>query len=401
MGQWPVIRQPVHTPAHSTCLSQFLQVPNRKLPILLYFTGMNKRLAILAIHGLGCILFLALPYLIADGGLTKLAELPHNPHEQRNVLSYVLAVLFFYLNYFVLIPRFYFRKQYGLYGLCVLCCFLMFWQTLSVVNRGLLSDPGGRLDGLPPPNARYGPPNRPVRPPGTQRGHQPPGLPPEGSQTVFLFVAGGLLSLAVRVNNRLRKTEQEKIQTELSYLKAQINPHFLFNTLNSIYALALVESPATADALVNLSSFLRYVIQDSQQHQVSLRHEIDYIRQYIALQKLRLDDTVQVDFRFDGTVNGQRIAPLLLISFIENAFKYGVSPQEPSAIGIVIAVHDQELTCHITNNKVRVFQPTAVASGIGLANTRARLALLYPRRHQLHISDTADRFTVDLSLILL
>lgn len=361
---------------------------------------MNKRLAILAIHGLGCILFLALPYLFADDGLTRLAEVPHNPHEQRNVLSYALAILFFHLNYFVLIPRFYFRKQYGLYGLCVLGCFFVFWQTLSVVNRGLMTAPPGQRNGPPQPGAEYRPPNRPVRPPGPQPGQRPPGLPPEGSQTVFLFVAGGLLSLAIRVNNRLQQTEQEKIQAELSYLKAQINPHFLFNTLNSIYALALVESPATANALVNLSSFLRYVIQDSQQNQVSLRHELDYIRQYIALQKLRLDDTVQVDFSLDGTVNGQQIAPLLLISFIENAFKYGVSPQEPSAIGILIAVQGQELTCHVTNNKVRVFQPTAVASGIGLANTRARLALLYPRRHQLHISDTSERFTVDLSLTL-
>ena len=358
---------------------------------------MNKRLAILATHGLGCILFLALPYLIADDGLIKLAEVPHNPHEQRNVLSYVLAILFFYLNYFVLIPRFYLRKRYGLYGVCIVSCFFIFWQTLSVVNRGLMTVPAGQRDGPPWPGMEVGPPDRPVRPPGPR----PPGLPPEGSQTIFLFLAGGLLSLAIRVNNRLQQTEQEKIQTELSYLKAQINPHFLFNTLNSIYALALVESPATADALVNLSSFLRYVIQDSQQNLVSLRHELDYIRQYIALQKLRLDDTVQVDFRLDGTVNGQRIAPLLLISFIENAFKYGVSPQEPSAIAIHIAVQNEELSCHVTNNKVRVFQPTAVASGIGLTNTRARLALLYSGRHQLHISDTPERFTVDLSLTLL
>ena len=127
---------------------------------------MNKRLAILATHGLGCILFLALPYLIADDGLIKLAELPHNPHEQRNVLSHVLAILFFYLNYFVLIPRFYFRKQYGLYGLWVLGCFLVVWQILSVVNRGLLTASTEQPGGPPQPGAAYRPRNRPARLPG-------------------------------------------------------------------------------------------------------------------------------------------------------------------------------------------------------------------------------------------
>ena len=213
-------------------------------------------------------------------------------------------------------------------------------------------------------------------------------------------MAGGLLSLAIRVNNRLRETEREKIETELAYLKAQINPHFLFNTLNSIYSLAIVESPATADALVKLSSFLRYVIQDSQKNLVSLRHEVDYIGQYMALQELRLGDTVQIDFTVDGQVDGQQIAPLLLISFIENAFKYGVSPQESSIICTTISVENRELNCRVTNNKVRVFQPTAVASGIGLTNTKARLELLYPNRHRLHISDTPEQFTVDLSLTL-
>ena len=284
---------------------------NQTLAVLPYFTGMNKRLATLFVHGLGCLLFLALPYLFADDGLVKLVGLPHNPHEQRNVLSYALAILFFYLNYYVLIPRFYFRQRYGLYGLAVLGCFMVVWQTLSVVNNGLLTAPVGQLSTPPPPRPGGDgpPPNRPPRLPGKPPGAKPPGLPPEGSQTVFLFVAGGLLSLAIRVNNRLRQTEREKIQTELSYLKAQINPHFLFNTLNSIYSLAIVESPATADALVKLSSFLRYVIQDSQQGQVSLRHELDYIRHYIALQQLRLDDTVRVNLAIEGTVNGQQIAP--------------------------------------------------------------------------------------------
>lgn len=227
-----------------------------------------------------------------------------------------------------------------------------------------------------------------------------PGLPSELSQTFFLMLAGLLMALALRTNDRWRETEREKIQTELSYLKAQINPHFLFNTLNSIYSLAIIESPPTADAIAQLSSFLRYVIQDSQQDRVSLAKELDYIGQYIALQKLRLGDTATIEFTVYGLANGKQIVPLLLISFIENAFKYGVSPEEPSTIQIRITLHDNELLCHVFNKKVRVFQPTAVASGIGRANTQARLQLLYPNRHRLVIQDNAAQFTVDLSLTL-
>ena len=363
---------------------------------------MTNRIPPVVIHLLGCLTFLALPYLLADNGWSKLAELAYNPHEQRNLLSYGLTIPFFYLNYYVLIPWFYFRKQYALFGLCVLGALLISQQVLSVVNRGLLTEPVERMQEPPPPLRRTGnaPRNRPPRPPGGRPGPEPPGLPPESVQTLFLFLAGGLLSLVIRVNNRWREAERERIQTELSYLKAQINPHFLFNTLNSIYALAITESPDTADALIQLSSFLRYVVQDSQKNRVSLRHELDYIGHYLALQKLRLGDTVRVDFTVDGSVNGQQIAPLLLISFIENAFKYGVSPQQLSIIQIVISVVSDELTCHVTNRKVRVFQPNAVSSGIGLPNTKARLALLYPNQHQLQISDLPDSFTVDLSLTL-
>lgn len=361
---------------------------------------MNNRLSHLAIHVLGCLTFLALPYLFASNGLDKLSELPYNPHEQRNIISYVLTIGFFYTNYYVLIPALYFRRKYVLYGTCALGCFLLIESILVSINR---------QNGMPPPDGRTAQPppfphqgQRPLPPGEYFPGHSPEqrGLPSELSQTFFLTVAGFLMALALRINSRWRETEQEKTVAELSYLKAQINPHFLFNTLNSIYSLAIVESPATADALVKLSAFLRYVIQESQKNLVSLQNELGYIAQYIDLQKLRLGDTAVVDFRVQGTASGKQIVPLLLISFIENAFKYGVSPEEPSSIQIAITILDRTLSCHIFNKKVRVYQPTAVASGIGLTNTKARLAIQYPGRHQLVIQDLPDSFTVDLSLTL-
>ncbi|ADB38262.1 sensor histidine kinase [Spirosoma linguale] len=363
---------------------------------------MNNRFSQIAIHLLGCLTFLALPYVFADDGFARLAELPYNPHEQRTQVSYLLTIGFFYVNYYVLIPRLYFARRYVLYAVASVGCFLLIESTLAAINRRAYRPPVRPSFSAPPPNAAYRhegiqgtyPPSLP--PPGQRQ----PGLPSELAQTFFLTLAGFLMALALRVNSRWRETEQEKIQTELSYLKAQINPHFLFNTLNSIYSLAIIESPQTAAALVELSSFLRYVIQESQKNRVSVHNELDYIRQYIALQRLRLGDTAQIEFTVEGSPGSQQIAPLLLISFIENAFKYGVSPEEPSTIRIGIRLEEQAIHCHVFNKKVRIFQPTAVASGIGLTNTKARLQLLYPTHHQLRINDLADRFTVDLSITL-
>ncbi|MFD2935041.1 sensor histidine kinase [Spirosoma flavum] len=382
---------------------------------------MNNRLSQIAIHLLSCLTFLALPYVFAENGFAKLAEIPDNRHEQRNVVSYLLTIAFFYINYYILIPKLFFNRKYVLYALGSVGCFVLIQSILVGINRQgsgpptrhQAPPPREEMERRPPPPFPEGnrsplppdrfsederPPLAPDRFPASSR--QQPGLPSELSQTFFLTLVGFLLALALRVNNRWRETEREKIQTELSYLKAQINPHFLFNTLNSIYSLAIIESPPTADAIVNLSSFLRYVIQESKKNQVPLRNELDYIGQYIALQKLRLGDTVQLDFTIEGNANGKQIVPLLLISFIENAFKYGVSPEEPSSIQLAISINNNDLRCYVVNKKVRVFQPTAVASGIGLTNTKARLQLLYPDRHRLVISDKPDSFTVDLSITL-
>jgi hypothetical protein len=368
------------------------------------FARMNRTASLIAIHLFGCLTFLALPYIFVEDGFSKLSELAYNPHEQRNVLSYLLTIAFFYTNYFILIPRFFFGKNYVIYGLSVLACFFVIEQTLAGVNRRGIMPPSRSQP--PPERMEQRPPfemgNRPPMPPtGFPRpGSQQPGLPPEISQTFFLFLIGFLLSLAIRVNNRWRETEREKLNTELSYLKAQINPHFLFNTLNSIYSLALEQSDRTAEAITRLSSLMRYVIQDAAVKQVPLAKEFEYISHYVALQKLRLDETVQIDFSIIGSPNGQQIAPLILISFIENAFKYGVNPSEDSLIEINLTIHESELHCHVFNKKVRISQDTVTTSGIGLTNTKSRLALVYSNRHRLQISNQPNDFTVDLYLTL-
>lgn len=333
---------------------------------------MKNRLLTIAAHVLGGLAFLALPYIFAPEGFSPF----DNPHEHTKLSSYLLILVYFYLNYLLLIPRLFFTRQYVWFGVCSLVCF---WVIAFVI--------GGQ--GPPPPGMHGYPGPHPMP-------HPPMDI--DLSQKFFLFLLALFLSLSLRIADRWRAAEKARLSTELSYLKAQINPHFLFNTLNSIYSLALEKSDATADAIVRLSSFMRYVIREAHDDRVALPKELDYISHYVALQQLRLDDTATVDFQVSGDPAGLEIAPLLLISFIENAFKYGVNPDGKSGIRIRVDILGDTLHLLVENSKVRVFQDEQ--TGIGLENTRARLRLLYPRRHELTIRDEGTTFAVNLTLRL-
>lgn len=305
--------------------------------------------------------FLALPYIFAPGGFSQLLEITYNPHERTNFLSYLLMLGFFYLNYYLLIPKLYFAKKYLGYALSTVFSFgIIVFMLISVDRRGEvrgLSFPAEpqphvfREERRPPEFAQSQP--HPFPSPPMQK------KPPFGfelSHALFLFLVGIFVSLSLRINDRLKQTEREKLNTELSFLKAQINPHFLFNILNTIYSLAIEQSNKTADAVVKLSSLMRYVMREADTEFVPLMKELNYIENYVALQQLRLDDTAEIDFKIKGRPNGQQIAPLILISFIENAFKYGVNPQEnhgyrcifPSQRIIYICVHSIRKCAYFT-----------------------------------------------------
>lgn len=326
--------------------------------------------------------FLALPYIFAPTGFPGLAELERNSHERTNFVSYLLMLAFFYANYYYLIPRFYFNKKYISYSAFILISFLIIIFFIFALDK---------QPGAPPPFPHHSPK--------IMQFEKPPGGF-DNSQTLFLFLVGLVVSFALRINDRLKRSEQEKLHTELSYLKAQINPHFLFNTLNSIYSLAIEKSDRTADAVVMLSSLMRYVIRDASESLVPLNKEIEYIKNYVSLQKFRLDDTVLIDFEVNGNFMNKQIAPLILISFIENAFKYGVNPEQKSLIKITISMDNEDLILHVCNNKVRINHSEESSGGIGINNTRTRLQLLYPAKHQLTIQDNAEDFVIDLKLNL-
>ncbi|MEL1239956.1 sensor histidine kinase [Flavobacterium flavipallidum] len=221
------------------------------------------------------------------------------------------------------------------------------------------------------------------------------GPPTQYSHTVLVYLIGVISSLLFAINNRLRNVEKEKIQSELSFLKAQINPHFLFNTLNSIYALAIKKDDKTADAVVQLSELMRYIITNANDDVIALDKELNYIDNFIQLQKTRLGNTVKIKYELDGIVYGKCITPLILISFIENAFKHGVNPNQDSEININITILEDFLTLFVSNNKVDSVQSQ---SGIGLQNTIDRLNHLYPKNHELLIDDSQNKYTVTLKI---
>ncbi|GBL35591.1 uncharacterized sensor-like histidine kinase SE_0166 [Filimonas sp.] len=219
---------------------------------------------------------------------------------------------------------------------------------------------------------------------------------------LFLYLIGIFITLYLRIKMNLEAIEVEKNNAEISYLKSQINPHFLFNTFNSIYSLAIKENAErTANGMLKLSGMMRYVVSESSSDFVPLEKELTYINNFIELQKLRLDKGVKLNYELDGSFEDKRIAPLLLIPFIENAFKHGVNPDEDSSIIIRIIIDEDKLHLFVENNKVTTHHEMNEKMGFGIGNTRNRLKLLYPSNHTIVIIDTNRKYQVNLKLNLL
>lgn len=201
-------------------------------------------------------------------------------------------------------------------------------------------------------------------------------------------------------NKELQKLNTE---TELKFLKSQINPHFLFNTLNSLYALSLQKSDRTPELVLKLSDILRYVLYDSTEHMVPLDKEINYLKSYLDLEQIRYGDRVDIQLDIDGEVRGKEIAPLLFIPFVENSFKHGFGNNTlPGYLKIKISSDQEEIRVVISNsvNGKKASDSEEYSGGIGLANVRKRLKLLYPNTHRIELTETENSFEVTLLLKL-
>lgn len=202
----------------------------------------------------------------------------------------------------------------------------------------------------------------------------------------------------IKNQNEKRNLENANLFAEVNFLKSQINPHFLFNTLNSIYSQAHARSENTEFSVLKLSELLRYSLYDSGADRVPLGDDIQYIRNYIDLQRLRLSPKVQLNFNVGGYPEGKYIAPLLLINFIENAFKHGISYSQPSIINIDIKIFEETLTLVVSNPIVE--RDRFAPGGLGLRNVTRRLELLYPHQYKLLFHHSGDQYTVNLKVPL-
>lgn len=198
----------------------------------------------------------------------------------------------------------------------------------------------------------------------------------------------------------LQRIAVEKLQAEVNFLRSQVNPHFLFNILNNLYALTLKKSDLAPDMVLKLSEMMEYMLYDSDEARVPLEKEIGYLKSYIELEKLRCGDHSDIALEINGTPNGQEIAPLLLLPLVENAFKHGVGKQADQAwLHGTLNLEPAAVEMTIENNKPTA-PPTGQKGGIGLANLRKRLDLLYPGLHRLQIEEQPTRFRVTLQISL-
>jgi sensor histidine kinase YesM len=307
----------------------------------------------------------------------------------KNVVIYGIL---FYLNYLVLAPRFFFNGKLLIYVFSVLLMVVAFFFISIYAHEMIMGsiepvqDDINTLDSEPDSGPSY------------FLLHIYNHL--LGSSIVIMLSLGlGLLSRRVELEKSQKELESEKLNSELAFLKSQISPHFLFNTLNNIYSLIESNTADAQDAVIKLSKLMRYILDESEQEQISLAQEITFMNNYIDLMKIRLLKKVDLNLEFPGDHQELYIPPLLFIPFIENTFKHGVSYRGESFINVSLSVDEKELNFSC-RNKLFSSKPGQDLSerGVGLDNARKRLNLLYPDRHELRIDEVDGNFQVNLKI---
>ncbi len=225
--------------------------------------------------------------------------------------------------------------------------------------------------------------------------------------SAFIFAGAStivkIISDWVRYQRDRKELQTQTMQSELRFLKSQINPHFLFNTLNSLYALTLKKSDKAPEIVIKLSEMMRYMLYECNEKKVFLSKEVQYIRNYLDLEELRQGKNVDIDFLVKGQVGDQKIAPLMFIPFLENSFKHGLNNSiEHGFVHIELDVNRLQIHLSIENSKAETLplQTHRRSGGIGLVNVRRRLNILYPNQYELKIADAPNTYKVDLRIDL-
>ncbi len=227
--------------------------------------------------------------------------------------------------------------------------------------------------------------------------------------TMFLNFFGILIlaltfGSAIRISRDSFVRRQEEKNAQLKLLKAQLNPHFLFNTLNNLYGLSVLKSDKLPELMLKLSNLLRYSLYDTKETYVSLEKELQYLEDYMSLEKIRLEDQTEIAYTRSGVISGKRIAPMLLIVFVENAFKHmGNAQGLKSAVSVAVTIDRDSLIFSCDNSIDKQTTEASLEtgkSGIGLQNAQKRLSILYPERHRLAIESKDNEYKVVLTIKL-
>ncbi len=332
--------------------------------------------------------------LIMVGGIILMCLLlPSPPGSSRLSAMYLArmgvmglaASVTIFLNLKVLVPLLMHRRRFVLYFLVLFLVVLGAAHAVYEMNGWVQEELTGRPARYPSPKGKM--------------------------VTVFfnqVLVFASLSSILYYIRSWVRgqALERQKLESELTALKAQLNPHFLFNSLNNIYALALDKSDLGPDYVLKLSELMRYILHDSQVETVPLREELAFVQNYFDLEEIRMGDAVRMSLKVEGAgVDEARVAPLLLLPFVENAFKHGVqvNPEDSFVEFTVVAEEHGTVSVRVVNSKEpqddQGPEETGEAlGGVGLNNLERRLLLLYPERHHLSLHDAGDRYEVNLRI---
>lgn len=312
------------------------------------------------------------------------------------LIFYTVYLFLFYSNYFVLLPRLYFKRHYALYFFIIIVMFAAVYY-IKPFDRliSMNPPPGGQLHEKPPSLQPM--PDFPREKP-----HGRPGG--KDINSIILFVTVWSLSTVISIIRQWRVTEKraleaenDKANAELAFLKSQVNPHFLFNTLNNIYSMAVTGHEHTAPSILRLSNIMRYITDEAGADFVPLENEVHCMQDFIDLQRVRMGPRTKIDLAVNGDLLNKKIAPLLLMTFVENTFKHGTSGHDESVITIRLTA-DQHTIQFYSRNKKFAGMRAVERAGTGIANARKRLEHLYPGKYFLDINTEGDYFTVQLNL---
>jgi signal transduction histidine kinase len=373
----------------------------------------RHKLLVISVHVLLWGLFLILPLFIYR------IRIPDVSFFYREIINKSFLIILFYVNFYYLLPRLFRNRKLFSYFLSLLLALAILCIQQLVLEVYVLKTLARRFDRFYLTETRpeiakvftrrtgYGiAVSDPLPPPHILKERVPQMIyiitakDALGSGIVILLLSGFIkLAHSLFISEKQKKLlENERLNAELNFLKLQINPHFLFNTLNSIYSQAHFRSEQTEHSILKFSRIMRYVLYDSSAEKIPLTQDLEYISNYIDLQQLRLSKNISIQYDVTGPVNGLSIAPLLLITFIENAFKHGISYTAPSEIKIAIAVTGNALLLTVGNAITQSSRESA--GGVGLINARRRLDVIYPGRHLLDVIDNDHLYIVNLKIEL-